>query len=460
MSLKKRVLSNGLASVFQKGIRVLEQLFLVPFFISAWGAAYYGEWLTLTIIPSVIAFSNLGFGSAAANSFVLSYAAGRRQEAANISKTGVYIISIMVLVAMLISIIAVLTLDYFHVFDKSLIDSQEAILAVSILIFAQLLTFYLQLIEAYYRAAEKAALSINLITSKAAGNLIAGLLVLLLGYGIVEFAISQLLVMLVFMIIYWVKGRQVIGLFKVHSGKKDNTILRSITTKGLSYLMLPLWQIIYFQGTTFIVRIVLGPEAVAIFNTVRTLSRSFNQILYMVEPTVFPELINQIGKGDWKTAQKIFRLSILGVFTLSVIGFVFLAVFGLWFYGIWTNNELEVPEAMWYLFISGMLLNALWYTTEMVFRAVNEPKKMGFYGVIAAFLSVFITYLLSTQIGLVGAAIGAVSLDLILVFLVMPEGCKIMRMSFKGLIIDGLTDFKEFIFNWQDSRKSLKNNKF
>ncbi|MBT9187524.1 lipopolysaccharide biosynthesis protein [Zobellia russellii] len=442
MSLKKRVLSNGLASVFQKGVRVLEQLFLVPFFISAWGAAYYGEWLTLTIIPSVIAFSNLGFGSAAANSFVLSYAANQKQEAANISKTGVYIISIMVLVAMLISTVAIFTLDYFHVFDKSLIDSKEAILAVSILIFSQLLTFYLQLIEAYYRAAERAALSINLLTFKAAANLGAGLLVLLLGYGIVEFAISQLLVMLVFMVFYWIKGRQVIGLFKIYSGQKDKVILKSITTKGLSYLMLPVWQIIYFQGTTFVVRIVLGPEAVAIFNTVRTLSRSLNQLLYLVEPTVFPELINQIGKGDWKTAQKIFRLSILGVFILSAVGFVFLALFGLWFYGVWTNHELEVPKTMWYLFISGMLLNALWYTTEMVFRAVNEPRKMGVYGLVGALVSVGLTYLLSLQFGLTGAAMGAISLDLILVVLVMPEGCKLMRMSLKELYTHGLEDLQ------------------
>ncbi|OWW26223.1 hypothetical protein B4Q04_00630 [Zobellia sp. OII3] len=454
MSLKKRVLSNGLASVFQKGVRVLEQLFLVPFFISAWGAAYYGEWLTLTIIPSIIAFSNLGFGSAAANSFVLSYAAGRKQEAANISKTGIYIITIMVFVAMMISSITIFTLDHFHVFDKSLIDSQEAILAVSILIFAQLLNFYLQLIEAYYRAAEKAALSINLITSKAAANLGAGLLVLLLGYGIVEFAISQLLVMLVFMALYWIKGRQVIGLFKIHRGQRDNTILKAITTKGLSYLMLPLWQIIYFQGTTFVVRIVLGPEAVAIFNTVRTLSRSFNQVLYMVEPTVFPELINQIGKGDWKTAQKIFRLSILGVFALSIVGFTFLAIFGLWFYGIWTNNELDVPSTMWYIFISGMLLNALWYTTEMVFRAVNQPKRMGVYGIISALISTSLTYFLSNEFGINGAAMGAISLDLILVFVVLPSGCKVMRMSIKELFANGLGDFNLI---YQKIRMKLSN---
>ena len=288
MSLKKRLVNNGLASILSKGVRVLEQLFLVPFFIAAWGAAYYGEWITLTIIPSVMAFSNLGFGSAAANSLVLTYASGNKQKAANICKTGFYIITIMVLIAIVLGAIAIYVLDIFHVFDKSLIDSQDAILAVSILIIARLLNFYDQLIESFYRAAQRAALSINLLTIRAALNLAAGLFVLLLEYGIVAFAISQLIVTVLFSILYWLKGRSVLGLYKNYTGTKDAVILKGITTKGLSYLMLPVWQIIYFQGTTFVVRIVLGPEAVAIFNTARTLSRSLNQLLYLVEPTVFP----------------------------------------------------------------------------------------------------------------------------------------------------------------------------
>ncbi|WP_282143461.1 lipopolysaccharide biosynthesis protein [Cellulophaga baltica] len=443
MSLKKRLVNNGLASILSKGVRVLEQLFLVPFFIAAWGAAYYGEWITLTIIPSVMAFSNLGFGSAAANSLVLTYASGNKQKAANICKTGFYIITIMVLIAIVLGAIAIYVLDIFHVFDKSLIDSQDAILAVSILIIARLLNFYDQLIESFYRAAQRAALSINLLTIRAALNLAAGLFVLLLEYGIVAFAISQLIVTVLFSILYWLKGRSVLGLYKNYTGTKDAVILKGITTKGLSYLMLPVWQIIYFQGTTFVVRIVLGPEAVAIFNTARTLSRSLNQLLYLVEPTVFPELQIAIGKNDWKTAKQIFRVSIIGVFLLSLIGVIFLAIFGLWFYNIWTNNELELPQAMWYTLISAMLFNALWYTSEMVFRAVNQPKRMGIYGIIAAILSVLLTYLFATFYGITGAAIGAVSLDLILVFLVVPNGCKIMKMSMNDLVSHGADDFRE-----------------
>ena len=166
---------------------------------------------------------------------------------------------------------------------------------------------------------------------------------------------------------------------------------------------------------------------------------------------VFPELQYEIGMNNWKTAQKIYRLSMLGVFLMSFIGFVFLAFFGLWFYKIWTHNELEVPQAMWYLFISGMLFNALWWTTEMVFGAVNKPHKMALYGIVGALVSVGLTYLLSHEFGLVGAAIGAVSLDVILVFLVVPYGCKLMRMSLKELLLKGLGDV-QIIFEQLRSR--------
>lgn len=84
-NVTKGVLSNATAMLVQKIVRILDQLLLVPFFLTAWGAAYYGEWLTLSIIPSVLAFSDLGFGSAVCNSFVLSYARGDKQTAANLN---------------------------------------------------------------------------------------------------------------------------------------------------------------------------------------------------------------------------------------------------------------------------------------------------------------------------------------------------------------------------------------
>lgn len=453
MSLKKRLLHNGLASILSKGVRVLEQLFLVPFFITAWGAAYYGEWLTLTIIPSVIAFSDLGFGTAAANSFVLSYAAGDKQKAADISKTGMYMVSIMVGVGILLSLALILTLNYFKVFDKALIDSQEAIIAVSILIVACLLNFYNQLIESYYRSAQKAALAINLFTTKAACNLGAGLVVLLLGYGIVPFALSQLMVIVVFNIIFWLKGKSLLPFFKTYQGNKDKTLLKQITTKGLGYLLFPAWQAIYFQGTTFAVRIVLGPEAVAIFNTVRTLSRSVNQLLNIVSSSVFPELQYEIGQGNTEKAQKIYRFSIVSSFFIAFLGVLFLAFFGLWFYKIWTKNELIVPPEMWYIFVLGVLFNAFWWSSEPVFRAKNEPYTFALTGVVVALISVVCTYFFSIYFGLAGAAFGALMLDILMALIILPLSAKMLNMTVLDIFSNALYDVNKF---YQTVKSKLK----
>ena len=87
MSVVRGIFNNGIANIAQKIVRILDQLLLVPFFLTAWGAEYYGEWLTLSIVPSVLAFSDLGFGSAVSNGFVLAYAAGNKQQAANLYKS-------------------------------------------------------------------------------------------------------------------------------------------------------------------------------------------------------------------------------------------------------------------------------------------------------------------------------------------------------------------------------------
>lgn len=444
MSIAKNLLKNGLATGVQKLVKVLEQLVLVPFFISAWGVNYYGEWLTLTIIPSILAFSDLGFGSAAANSFVLRYAAGDKKGAADIAKTGFAIISGMIVAGTVISFVAMIIAAHYHVFDRSLITTNDAIWSVSTLILARLIAFYTQLFEAYFRAARKAALSINWVTANSIFNILTGILVLVLGYGIVTFALAQLLVSLVFIFFYGRKGAAILGLFKEVKGEIRKEEIKVITGKGLGYLMSPVWQAIYFQGTTFVVRLTLGPGAVTIFNTVRTLSRSVNQLYSMVNATVFPELQYEVGAGNVQNAHKLFRVSVLGVFLIALLGALFLWLFGSWFYQIWTHNQLQVPSAMWNIFIVGILFNAIWWTAGMVFRAVNKPYQFAVVGVIASLLAVISSYFLSKKMGIIGASLGSLVLEIVMALYVLPVSCKLLGMSVIDLLKNGKSDLLEF----------------
>lgn len=459
MTLQKNLLKNGLATLINKGIKIAEQLLLVPFFISAWGAAYYGEWLTLTIIPSIIGFSDLGFGTAAANSFILKYAGNEKQEASNIAKSGFLSINIIVICTMIISTLIIIVLNYFNVFEKSIIPKQDAIIAVICLMLARTLGFYQPLNDAYFRAARKASLSINLQGFYSALNLVVGLVVLVFSKGgIVLYAFTNFIIALIFITFYTLMGRKILPIAKEYKGVIFKADIKAIFHKGFGFLLSPIWQAIFFQGSTFVVRIVLGPVAVTIFNTVRTLTRSVNQANAMVIGAVLPELQYEMGAGHFEKARKIFRLGMSIITIISISGVVFLFFGGPWFYQLWTHKAINPPTMMWNFFIIGIVFNALWWMCSDVLIAVNRPYEFTIAGVFAAILAVLFSYFLSIPFGLTGAAIGNLFLDVFLFIYVLPRSCKLINQPIKSFFYDCIQDYEEMYIN-QISRIRSKKSK-
>lgn len=455
MSVKKKLLQNGLASAIQKIIKVSEQLLLVPFFISAWGAAYYGEWLTLTIIPTIIGLSDLGFGSAAGNSFVLKYASNDKQGAANIAASGIRLINIMVVVSILISVVVIFFLNHFHLFEKSLIHKQDAILAVSFLMAARVLGFYLQLNEAYFRSARKASLSINLLSLYSGSNLLIGLIVLLLKGGVVLYACTNLINAIAFIFYYTILARKTLPIHKELKGEIIKSDMKLIFKKGFGFLLVPVWQAIFFQGTTFVVRIVLGPVAVTIFNTVRTLTRAVNQANSMIITSVLPELQFEIGANNLKQARKIFRFGLTIVVIVSLVGIACLYLGGPWFYELWTRKALNPPTMLWNIFIVGILFNAIWWLSSDILIAANKPYDFVIAGVIVSVLSVLSSYYLSIYFGITGAAFGSLMLDIILFIYVFPKSCKLIEQPLRKVMGNSIFDFKELFKNQFLKNKSI-----
>lgn len=432
MSIKRNIFLNGVANVVQKLVRIADQLLLVPFFLVHWGAEYYGEWLTLSIIPSILAFSDLGFGSAVSNSFVLAYAAEDKQHAADLRKTGFLIISLSILLGLLLTAIVMYIGYTTHLFDKSLIDASDAMMAVVLLISSKLLSFYTQLVEGFFRSARKAALGSLIGSGNYLINILVGLVILLLGYGVVGYALSQFLVAIVYTLFYCWYGSRLIDL-RNHSGNITRSDINDITKKGVGYLMSPVWQSVFFQGTTFAVRLTLGAEAVAIFNTVRTVCRSVNQMFSIINSAIFPDLQYEYGCGNLSLVQRYFRMAIRLSMISGLLGTLTLAVIGKDIYYWWTKGVLVVSNTMWYIFMLGILLNAVWWTAGIVYRMINRPYHLAVVSTITAFVSVGITYILSSRYGLIGAAVGCTFFELVMAIYVLPDSCNLLNIKMSDL---------------------------
>ena len=439
-SITKGIINNGLANIFQKIIRILDQLLLVPFFLTSWGAAYYGEWLTLSIIPSILAFADLGFGSAVSNSFVLAYVSGNKAKAANLNKSGIFIITLSVLLGTIMIAAILLLGDKLHLFEKSLIPVKDAMIAVTLIMSGRLMSFYSQLTEGYFRSARKAALGSLIGSIQNLFNIISGFVILICGYGIVGYAFSQFIVSVIFNILFYLVGKRLIDL-KQFNGKILKDDLIEITRKGLGYLMTPIWQSIYFQGGTFVVRLTLGAESVAIFNTMRTVCRSINQLYSIINSSIFPELQYEYGKGNMIVVHKLFRISILISIIIGCVGVLFLAIFGLNIYNWWTQRLLIVDNNIWYIFNIGILFNAIWWTSVVTYRVTNKPYHFAIMSTLIASLSVIMSYILSIYFGLLGAVIGTIIYDLIMMIYVLPDSCRLLNMNLSDIFKHIKPDF-------------------
>ena len=437
-NIVKGIIGNGLAQITLKVIRVMEQLLLIPFFLTAWGATYYGEWITLSIIPTVLTFSNFGFGSAVSNSFVLAYTGGDKQKAADINKNGILVVAGSIVVGAIITVAILLGGNYFHLFKNSIIPANEAILAVALLMTGRLVSFYHLLIEGYYRGARKAVLSGFLYSGCSAVSLIVGLGVLYWGGGIVEYAFSHFFVTILFTIVYFVIGRRLVDL-KGYHGRYILSDIKQITSKGMGYMMDPVWQCIYFQGTTFVVRLTLGPEAVAAFNTIRTACRSVSQIFNVVNGSIFPELQFEYGQGNMHTVHCLFRLSVLSSIFVGIIGAIFLSLFGLDIYNWWTQSQLSVTNEVWNTFVVGILFNAVWWTAMVAYPVTNKPYNFAIASTVTACLSVAISYVLAIYLGLWGAVFGAMLFEFVMMAYILPDSCRLFGMKSMDLLLS----FKE-----------------
>ena len=428
MTVKRNIALNGIAQLGSRIVRIAEQLILVPFFLLAWGSEYYGEWLTLSIIPSVLAFSDLGFGTAASNSFVLYFSKGDFLSASKIFKTSISVISFIILLGVILSILVISIAWGTGLIEKSIIPTHDTIFAFVFLISSRLISFYSQLFEGLFRAVHKAATAVNYISLESVLRIIVGVITLFLGGGVVEYSVSQFIVALVFNIAFAYLAMRVIPQLPPAAFNKGMAI--NTLKTGIGFMLTPIWQSIYLQGSTFAVRIALGPHYVTIFNTVRTVCRSTNMLFSIVNGSIYPELQIAYGKGNFPLVRKIYTRAVIVVLISSFLGFGFLSLFGQKLYGWWTHNELTVPNAVWTIFMLGIVLNALWWTSGVVFRAINKPFKFSIYGFIASIISTFISFILAFPYGLMGATIGFLMMDVIMTILVVPQANREIGISF------------------------------
>jgi O-antigen/teichoic acid export membrane protein len=203
--------------------------------------------------------------------------------------------------------------------------------------------------------------------------------------------------------------------------------LRRLTSPSLASLAFPAANALNIHGMRIVVGMALGPAAVAVFSSIRTLSRIAMQITAMIARLLEPEMALAFGAQEGHTVRSMFRRSCQAAFWLGGLACIALGAIGEPFLAVWTHGQVAMDWSLFALLLASALAYALWGPALMVPYATNRHQRTAlFYFLVYGVAVIALGYAGIALFGLAGAGIAILAAEVAVAMQVIPA---VMSMS-------------------------------
>jgi O-antigen/teichoic acid export membrane protein len=151
--------------------------------------------------------------------------------------------------------------------------------------------------------------------------------------------------------------------------------LRKLLRPALANTGIPLAQGLNVQGMVLLIGTILGPLAVVMFSTLRTLTRLALQLVFTVSNAVEPELAAAFGKGDRILLQSLYQQALRASLWLALVAAVGLIVTGDWILRFWTNGKVAMDPQVFRWLLASAVASVLWWGSVTFLKAANQHLK-------------------------------------------------------------------------------------
>jgi len=425
----KRIASIVVALSGGRILTLLRNVFVIPILVSTWGLPYYGEWVLISSLTSILAMTNIGLGTAS-QIFIVKFL-GRKQtdKASNIlTHSTLLITGLFLAVTLLILLAHFLGLIHFQLIKQS----HLVLLLLTTAYFLNLLT---KPLRGYWVYHGKYNLSAKYDNLQGIGELLCLTIIPILGLQALWVAFSSVIVNLLWSAWYFYRTKNVFDLNHVFIS--DPKLFKVIINKGIGFQFSALWQAILYQIPLWIISITLSSVYVGLWGSLRAFTRVGNQIIELISLAIGSEFQILISQRRFEKVISI----MLAIIQISLMVSISAAI-GLWLLGpavyrhwIIVAPAFEIDRYIWLVMGMGLIFFSIWRITFEIPVALNRPWKINFLGVVFSTLSCLFTYFTISKIGLLGVAIGTLLFDFLMAVF-------IPRYSFKLLGIKSLTNFR------------------
>jgi len=401
---KARILSGVAANLYTQAVTVVMQLGSLPIFLSRWSTEEYGRWLIISAVPAYLAISDVGIMTAAGNSMAMHQARGETSMVNRIFNSA--LAALLLILPSLALGAGVLLTAYSFGLD---IDERKALFA---LILTGLLTVASTLFDAVYRSFGMYPRGTFLLTTVRVFDYCGIFAGFLIGDTLTSTGLGFLIVRAISTVVMLGLTRRDVPQVRWNLREMDFSLMGGLMRNGIGFLSFPLGYTLTLQGMVLIVGAQLGGSAVALFNSLRTLTRILSQISDAARRSVSPEISTLYGAGREAELNRLVDRVLWRVLLLVVVCACALALLGPWILSIWSHGKISFDGTVYAFLLIGAIAGAYWQVQSVRLTATNRHVFVAGTFAIASAGAVALAYFTIGRYGIAAAAAAACSVDL------------------------------------------------
>jgi O-antigen/teichoic acid export membrane protein len=395
MSIYKSIAKNYVANGFGMGINFLNQIAMVPLFISMWGVNKYADWILITAFSSFFTMFNMGLNSASINEFVIKYQQKEYLICIKLAVNTFLYITVIGMIIILLSLVVAYTTGFRKLLQVSVFSEFETSCIFILLLFLVFVKMFNGVYHGIFRATSHTYISIMIENIVKLCEIFVLFLGILCKINIVVILIIYVIpacVSIIYKHIYVQKWIQL----KFSFNLLDLPLLESLVKPSLGFVLIPFGYAVSNQGMIFVVNALLGSAILVAFTTTRTMVNFLRSLMNLLGYAVEPEITVAYGKKDIHTISSLYRRSLIITGVQTIFCIVVLIFFGESIYLAWTKHTILFDPFFFYGMLAVLFLSCLWGITSIIPLATNNHVAWSVTFLIAQLIEVGCAYMFLT----------------------------------------------------------------
>ena len=414
-----------------------QHIVLVPLFLAYWGTELYGDWLVLTAVVGYLSLLDGGFQTYVVNRMNATWAVGDRRAFHELLHTGLALyLGVVGVGVALVGLLAWLT-PWPRFLGLAVTSSTTSTGIVILAGSALLVAIPGGLVGGIYRCMGENARGVTL------GNL--GRFLYIFGTAIALWAGGGLLTIAFLMLLtpMFVASLAFADITRRHPevrfgmGRASRSVLRESIRPSLYFLLLPMSQALWVQGTLVVLSSLMGSSVLVLYTTTRTMFMFVSQARSQITNAIWPEVTALFAITDLARLRRLHRftsfLSVIG----SGLACGYLLVFGAKILEVWTSGRVDGDLTLLCLFGAYVLVGSVWQISQVIPLATNRHREVSLRYLGSAITAVILSLLSVPLLGLYGAAAALLVGDaLFLSIPVLKQACHLTQDKHRMLLAE------------------------